>query len=225
MSILTLILIIAAVAIVGYFVFKIYNHDNSPFYKITGYSYLDVMLKKNVRTSYRLMQEVEQVNGAKKVMLNLQIPIHEELQTIDALLLHQSGIYVVNIKDKTGWINGREQDMQWKELLHKDKTRIFDNPIHETKRLINAMQDQLPEVDSALFEAVVVFTNDCSFQQIEIHSKNVEVMKMSELKKWTKSLNQKRLSETDIETLYNALEGFMSEKNTTLQAKSVVSTN
>lgn len=222
---MTLVLIIVAVAIVGYFVFKIYNHDNSPFYKITGYSYFDVMMKKNVRTSYKLMQELEQANGARKVMLNLQIPIHEELQTIDALFLHQSGIHIVNVKDKSGWINGREQDMQWKELLHKDKTRIFDNPIHETKRLINALQDQLPEVDSALFEAVVVFTNDCSFQQIEIHSKNVEVIKLSELKKWTKSFNQKRLSETDIETLYNALEGFMSEKNTTLQAKSVVSPN
>lgn len=192
---------------------------------MTGYSYFDVMMKKAVRTSHKLMHQLEQANGAKKVMVNLQIPIHEEIQTIDALFLHESGIYVVNVKDKSGWINGREQDIQWKELLHKDKTRLFDNPIHETKRLVNALQDQLPEVDSSLFEAIVLFTNDCSFQQIEIHSKNVEVLKMAELKKMVLSLNQKRLSETDIETLYNALEGFMNVKNTTLQAKSVVSTN
>lgn len=222
---MTLILIIFAIAIVGYFVFKVYNHDNSTFYKMTGYSYFDVMMKKAVRTSHKLMHQLEQANGAKKVMVNLQIPIHEEIQTIDALFLHESGIYVVNVKDKSGWINGREQDIQWKELLHKDKTRLFDNPIHETKRLVNALQDQLPEVDSSLFEAIVLFTNDCSFQQIEIHSKNVEVLKMAELKKMVLSLNQKRLSETDIETLYNALEGFMNVKNTTLQAKSVVSTN
>ena len=222
---MTLILIIVAIAIVGYFVFKVYNHDNSTFYKMTGYSYFDVMMKKAVRTSHKLMHQLEQANGAKKVMVNLQIPIHEEIQTIDALFLHESGIYVVNVKDKSGWINGREQDIQWKELLHKDKTRLFDNPIHETKRLVNALQDQLPEVDSSLFEAIVLFTNDCSFQQIEIHSKNVEVLKMAELKKMVLSLNQKRLSETDIETLYNALEGFMNVKNTTLQAKSVVSTN
>ena len=222
---MTLIFIIVAIAIVGYFVFKIYNHDNSSFYKITGYSYFDVMMKKSVRTSHKLMHQLEQANGAKKVMVNLQIPIHEEIQTIDALFLHESGIYVVNVKGKSGWINGREQDIQWKELLHKDKTRMFDNPIHETKRLINALQNQLPEVDSSLFEAVVVFTNDCSFQQIEIHSKNVEVLKMTELKKWVISLNQNRLSETDIETLYIALSELMSKKNTTLQAKSVMSTN
>ena len=220
---MTLILIIVAIAVVSYFVFKIYNHDNSPFYKITGYSYFDVMMKKSVRTSYKLMQELGQANGAQKVMVNLQIPVHEDVQTIDALFLHESGIYVVNVKNKSGWINGREQNIEWKELLHKDKTRVFNNPIHETKRLINALQDQLPEVDSALFETVVLFTNDCSFQQIEIHSKNVEVLKMSELKKWTKSLNRKRLSETDIETLYNALERFMNVKNTTLQAKQAVS--
>lgn len=214
-----------AIAIVGYFVFKIYNHDNSSFYKTTGYSYFDVMMNKSIRTSYKLMQELEQASGTQKVMLNLQIPIHEEVQVIDALFLHESGIYVVNLQGKSGWINGREQNIQWKELLHKDKKRLFDNPIHETKRLINGLQDQLPEVDSALFEAVIVFANDCSFQQVEIYSNNVEVLKMSELKKWTKSLTRNRLSEPDIETLYNALSEMMSKKNTTLQAKPVVSTN
>ncbi|MGN7477827.1 nuclease-related domain-containing protein [Solibacillus silvestris] len=222
---MTLFLLIAAIAIVGYFVFKIYSHDNTAFYKLTGYSYFDVLAKKNIRTSYKLMHELEQVKDARKILLDLQIPVYEELQTIDALLLHESGIYVVNVKDKSGWINGREQSIEWKELLHKNKTRVFNNPIHETKRLINALQDQLPEVDGTLFETVVVFTNDCSFQQIEIQSENVEVLKMSELKEWAKSRNGKRLSETDIDTLYTVLEGFMNVKNTTLQSKTLVSTN
>lgn len=217
--------IIVVMVIVGYPAYKIYIHDNTIFYKITGYSYFDVLMKKKVRILNKIMQDLEQAKGTRKVMINLQIPVYEELHSIDALLLHESGIYVVNIKDKSGWINGREQNIEWKELLHKNKIRTFNNPIHETKRLVNALQDQLSEVDATLFETVVVFTNDCAFQQIEIHSQNVEVLKMSELNNWTKTLDRKRLTEADIETLFTALEGYMNGKNTTLKSKSTVSAN
>lgn len=215
--------IIVVMVIVGYLAYKIYIHDNTIFYKITGYSYFDVLMKKRVRVLNKVMHDLERAKGARKVMINLQIPIYEELHLIDALLLHESGIYVMTIKDKSGWINGREQNIEWKELLHKNKIRTFNNPIHETKRLVNALQDQLPEVDATLFESVVVFTNDCSIQQIEIHSQNVEVLKMSELNNWTKTLDRKRLTEADIETLFSALEGFMIGKNTELKSKPTVS--
>ena len=217
--------IIVVMVIVGYLAYKIYSHDNTVFYKITGYSYFDVLMKKRVRTLNKVMHDLEQAKGSRKVMVNLQIPVYEELHSIDAILLHESGIYVVNIKDKSGWINGREQNIEWKELLHKNKIRTFNNPIHETKRLVNALQDQLPEVDATLFESVVVFTNDCSFQQIEIHSQNVEVLKMSDLNSWTKTLDRKRLTEADIETLFSALEGFMNGRNTEVQSKKTVSAN
>ncbi|MBD8033726.1 nuclease-related domain-containing protein [Solibacillus merdavium] len=217
--------IIVVMVIVGYLAYKIYIHDNTIFYKMTGYSYFDVLMKKKVRILNKIMHDLEQAKGARKVMINLQIPVYEEIHSIDALLLHESGIYVVNIKDKSGWINGREQNIEWKELLHKNKIRTFNNPIHETKRLINALQDQLPEVDATLFETVVVFTNDCSFQQIEIHSENVEVLKMSELNNLTKTLDRKRLTEADIETLFSTLEGFMTGKNSALKSKPTVSVN
>lgn len=217
--------IIVLMAIVGYLAYKIYNHDNTIFYKMTGYSYFDVVLKKKVRILNKIMRDLERVKGIRKVMINLNIPVYEELHSIDAILLHESGIYVMNVKDKSGWINGREQNIEWKELLHKNKMRTFNNPIHETKRLVNALQDQLPEVDATLFGSVVVFTNDCSFQQIEIHSQNVDVLKMSDLNNWTKTLDRKRLTEADIENLFAALEGYMNGKNTTLKSKQTVSSN
>lgn len=222
---MTLFLLVVLIAIIGYFIFKIYSHDNTTFYQLTGYSYFDILMKKSVRTSYKLMQELEHVQGTKKVMMNLQLPVHNEIQTIDALLLHESGIYVVNLKDKSGWINGREQSIEWIELFHKNKTRVFNNPVHETKRLTHALKDQLPEVDGAFFETMVVFTNDCSFQQIEIQSSNVEVLKMAELKKWATTLEAKRLSETELESFYTILEDFMLGKNTTLRSKTVSPTN
>lgn len=222
---MTLTILVVVIAIIGYFIFKLYNHDNTTFYQLTGYSYFDLLLNKSVRTSYQLMNELEHVQGSKKIMMNLKLSFHNEVQTIDALLLHESGIYVVNVKKKSGWINGREQSIEWIELLHKNRKNVFNNPIHETKRLIHALKDRLPEVDGALFETMVVFTNDCSFQQIEIHSSDVEVLKIAELKKWAAALEGKRLSDTEIEKLYATLETFTHDINTTLRSEAVTSVN
>ena len=222
---MTIFILVVLIAIIGYFIIKLYSHDNTTFYQLTGYSYFDVLMNKSVRTSYQLIKELEHVQGTKKIMVNLQLPVHNEVQTIDALLLHESGIYVMNVKEKSGWINGREQSIEWIELLHKNQKQVFNNPIHETKRLIHTLKNQLPEIDGTLFEIMVVFTNDCSFQQVEIQSSNIEVLKIGELKKWATTIEGKRLSDTEIENLYAILENFMRGKNTTLRSKTVTAAN
>ena len=222
-SLVKLILIILVILIVGYFMVNIYRHDNSTFYKLTGYSYLDMVANKKIRTMYKIVNDLDQVKGSHKVLVDVQVPVNDELQTISGLLLHESGIYVMNLKEKSGWINGREQDLEWKELLHQEKSRAFANPIHETKRLIYALQDQLPEVDEQAFQSVVLFTNGCSFQKIEMVSEDVEVLKVGELKKWGSSLQGKVLSETDIQTLFATLEGSMNKKSATLKVNKPVS--
>ena len=222
---MTLFMLVVLIAIIGYFIFKLYKHDNTPFYQLNGYSYFDILLNKSVRTSYQLIKELEHVQGTKKIMVNLQLPVQKEIERIDALLLHESGIYVVNVKEKSGWINGREQSIEWIELLYKNQKQVFNNPIHETKRLIHTLKDRLPEVDGTLFETIVVFTNDCSFQQIEIQSSDVEVLKIGGLKKWAATIEGKRLSETEIENLYATLETFMQRKNVKLRSKTATSVN
>jgi hypothetical protein len=220
---MTLFILIVVIAIIGYVAMNIYLHDNSSFYKLTGYSYFDLVTKKKVRMTYKLVKAIEITNGPQKILVNLQVPSNGELHEIDAVLLHETGIYVINVKEMTGWINGREQDIHWTQLLHGNKSNLFDNPIHETKRLKYALQDQLPEVDENLFDTLVIFTNDCSFQQIEMLSEDTEVIKVSELKKWGSTLNgEKRLSQTEIETLYASLESMMNVKNTTFKLQNSV---
>lgn len=218
-----LVLLILVILIVGYFMVNIYRHDNSSFYKLTGYSYLDMIANKKIRSMYHIINEFDRIKGSHKILVDVQVPVNDELKTITGVLLHESGIYVMSLKEKSGWINGREQDFQWKELLHQKKSRAFENPIHETKRLVYALQDQLPNVDEQLFQSVVLFTNDCSFQKVEIQSDNVEVIKMGELKKWASTLQGKALSETEIQTLFATLEGLMNKKSATLKTSKPVS--
>lgn len=222
MSIITLLIVIVTIAIIGYFVITIYQHDNTTFYKLTGYSYFDLWTNKKVSAAHKLVGALDHVQGAHKILVNVQVSLNDELHTIDGVFLHESGIYVINIKEMTGWINGREQDIQWVQLLHKGKQRAFENPIHETKRLSYALQDYLPEINEALFESLVVFTNDCSFQQVELQSDDVDVIKTPDLKQWAKSLDGKRLTETEIQTIFSALEGIMEVKKVSSKIKTTV---
>lgn len=219
---MTLLLIVVLIAIFGYFAMKIYQHDNTIFYKLTGYSYFDVWTNKKIRTTYKLVRILDEVKSPHKIVVNVQLPTNEAIQPIDAVLIHETGIYVINMLEMSGWINGREQDIQWTQLLHKDKSKLFNNPIHETKKLAFALQGQLPEVSEEAFQSIVLFSNDCSFQKVEISSENVDVIKSSSIKKWTQNLQQQRLSEADIQTIYSVLEGMMQVKNNTSKPKETV---
>lgn len=221
---MTQLLLFIVIAIIGYLALLIYRHDNTAFYKLTGYSYFDLWTNKKIRLTHNLVNALDAAQGSHKVLVNLQVPVNDHLQMIDAVLIHESGIYCIHVKEMTGWINGREQDFQWTQLLHKNQSRLFENPIHEAKRLSYALQDQLTELNESLFNSIVLFSNDCSFQQVEIHSANVEVTKASDLKKWVNSLNGTQLSETEIHTIFAELEGLMNVKSSSVKVKSTVTT-
>lgn len=206
-------LIVMLIVVVGYFIISIYRHDDSNFSKLTGYSYFDLWTNPKAKTASKLVAALDKVKGPHKVLVELQVPNGNSFQQIDAVLIHESGIYVVDVKRMNGWISGREQDNEWTQLLHGNKTNTFLNPLHENKRGIQALQEILPEVNRDLFETLILFTNDCSFQQIELYSNNVDVIKTPGLKSWLTSLGGEVLSQLEIDSLYKALEGYMHVKN------------
>lgn len=209
---MTFWVIVVLVLVVGYFIVSIYRHDDSKFSKLTGYSYFDLWTNKKAKAANKLVVALDKVKGSHKVLVDLQVPNGKSVQQIDALLIHESGIYVIDVKKMSGWISGREQDNEWTQLLHRNKTNTFPNPLRENKGGIQALQEILPEVNRDLFETLILFTNDCSFQQIELYSNNVDVIKTPGLNSWVSSLGGEVLSQSEIDSLYIALEGYMQVK-------------
>ena len=209
---MTFWLIVVLVLVVGYFIVAIYRHDDSKFSKLTGYSYFDLWTNKKAKAANKLVVALDKVKGSHKVLVDLQVPNGKSFQQIDAVLIHESGIYVIDVKKMSGWISGREQDNEWTQLLHRNKTNTFPNPLRENKGGIQALQEILPEVNRDLFETLILFTNDCSFQQIELYSNNVDVIKTPGLNSWVNSLGGDVLSQSEIDSLYIALEGYMQVK-------------
>ena len=190
----------------------VYKHDNTEFAQLTGYAFLDIVLNEKKRNLYKLMTQLDKVSGEHKVLIDLQLPVHNTTYPLDAMLIHESGIYIINSVKKTGWILGNEEQAEWIEIKHKEKQEAFPNPTTVNKRIILALKDLLPEVNGDAYEAISLFSDACSFQKVEIHSPNIEVMKKNELKLWTKQIDGEVLSKEEIHTIYNALEGYMSFK-------------
>ena len=190
----------------------VYKHDSTEFAQLTGYSFFDIVFNAKKSYLHKLMTQLDKVSGEHKVLIDLQLPVNNTTYPLDAILIHESGIYVIDSLNKTGWISGNEEQDEWIEIKHKEKQEVFPNPIAMNKRIIFALQELLPEVNDDTYVAISLFSNACSFQKIEIHSQNVEVMKRNELKLWTKQIGGEVLSKEEIHTIYKALEGYMSFK-------------
>ncbi|WP_332646512.1 nuclease-related domain-containing protein [Lysinibacillus sp. 54212] len=203
-SIVSVIVIVLAVLI--------YLHDGTEFSQLTGYSFFDILTKEKANRLNKLMSRLKKVDGEHKLLVDLQVPIGNSTYSVDAVLIHESGIYVIDGVHINGWISGRENDIEWVQALHNNKYEKFTNPIMVNKRIIAVLHELLPEVSKDVFTSVALFNDGCSFQKIEIESTNIEVMKMQELKKWTTEIGGEVLSKEEIENVHHALEGNMSFK-------------
>lgn len=189
---------------------SMYMYDNCEFSKMTGYSYFNLWTDQKIRKTYKLMKTLDKAHGNHKVLLNLQLQANgKKKRLIDAVLIHESGVFIIDVNRCSGWIYGREQDLEWMQVLQRDKLNKFNNPILESKRTIHSLKQLLPELDSSLFHSLIVFSDSGSFKKIEIHSNNTDVIKTNELKSYWKDINNPKLSMEEISKVYDVLKNFM----------------
>lgn len=207
---MTLWIVLVLAALIITLCVLVYRHDNTAFSRLTGYSFFDVLANARKNYLHRLMNQLDDVSGEHRVLIDLRLPINNELYTVDAVLIHESGVYVIDGVTKKGWIAGSEAHQEWIEVQPKGKKRAFPNPIMMNKRIINTLRSLLPDIGEDVYGSVSLFSDACSFQKIETQSLDVEVIKMRELKGWTKKIGGETLSKEEIERIYQALAGYMS---------------
>ncbi len=102
-------------------------------------------------------------SGAGKFLMNLEVPKeHGGTTEIDLLFIHETGIYVFEIKHYKGIIYGSEDQQNWVQYFRTVKNNAFYNPILQNDGHIKALRYNLP--DETLY-SYVVFTNaDCDLR-------------------------------------------------------------
>ncbi|MGX9134713.1 nuclease-related domain-containing protein [Rummeliibacillus sp. JY-2-4R] len=152
--------------------------ERSPYKKITNSSYWKVRFNTGLFGEYSIVNELEKFPGIHKTLVNVYIPKENcsELTEIDILFIHEKGIYVIESKNYSGWIFGREKDYKWTQVFPNKKNFKFYNPIKQNHTHIKALQKIINDQPKELFTSMIVFSNRCTLKTIEVTTPTIHVI-------------------------------------------------
>ena len=129
--------------------------------------------------------------GNGKILMNLNIPISADKTTeIDLLLIHETGLYVFEIKHYKGTIYGQDTERTWTQYFRTAPNESFRNPVLQNGYHLRALNNIFPSMPLNSF---VVFTNDDCELRISNSNPDLCICRINELE--GRLLNRIRQSE------------------------------
>ena len=105
---------------------------------------------------------------------------------IDQIIIADSGIYVLEVKNYKGWIFGNERNQYWTQILttgirgESIKNRLY-NPIKQNATHISCIRRNIRDY-TVLIHSVIVFSDESEFKDVTYYSSDVYVVYQSRLK-------------------------------------------
>lgn len=161
------------------------QYKKTEYYEQTRYGYLSVLWNKGRLGEFYTYKYLKSLAGYRRYLFNLYLPKeNEETTEIDVILLHESGIYVFESKNYSGWIFGNESQKYWTQTLpmgrgHSQKNKFF-NPIMQNKGHLKWLQTFLAD-QSLPFYSYIVFSDRCTLKKITLTSDDHKVVKRCDL--------------------------------------------
>ncbi|MGF1584332.1 MAG: NERD domain-containing protein [Bacteroidales bacterium] len=139
---------------------------------------------------------------------NLIIPSKSGTTQIDHILVSPYGLFIIETKNKKGWIFGSENQPTWTQSLYTKKYS-FQNPLRQTFRQKKILSEFLG-LDESFIHTIVYFVGDCKFKT-ELPDNVVRFR----LGRYIKKFHSHILSPQDVDRLIRALEQHVSESSLT----------
>ncbi|WP_180953856.1 nuclease-related domain-containing protein [Bacillus sp. M6-12] len=185
--------------------------ENLPI-KRTGNSYFKVIGDKGLYGEYLTVKELDKIPGNHKTIVNAYIPNGKGGTTeIDVLFIHETGIYVIESKNYSGWIFGHESDKNWTQTFPNGHKEYFYNPIKQNEGHMKALKNLLTFVPNRYFTSFIVFSERCELKNITVNTPDIFVLKRYDLVKVMKkqiSKSNKLLTTEEIETIYSIIKPY-----------------
>jgi len=97
-----------------------------------------------------------------KFFRDVILPTENGTTQIDHIVVSKFGIFVIETKNMTGWIFGRETDTHWTQVLFQHRYR-FQNPLRQNYCHTKNLADFL-RLDHSLFHPIIFFVGKCQFK-------------------------------------------------------------
>jgi hypothetical protein len=161
------------------YIIKKNNYDKSNYKKESGNKFFGVMMDKGKYGEYLSFNILEKINGASRILTNVYLPKgNGETTEIDLVYIHETGIYVLESKNYSGWIFGNGTHTQWTQVLAYGKEKYhFYNPIMQNNKHISALKNQTKQFKDLPFFSVVVFYGNCELRDISFVPNGTFVVK------------------------------------------------
>lgn len=162
------------------------KYQQTEYFKQTQTDYENILDDVGKLGEYYTSEKLKPLNGYKKYLFNCYLPKDGgETTEIDVILLHESGIYVFESKNYSGWIFGNEDSYKWTQSLSggKGKTskKQFLNPIIQNKVHLKWLQEYLGSEKNWPLYSYIVFSERCELKKVTVTSKGHHVIKRENL--------------------------------------------
>ncbi|TVR34081.1 MAG: NERD domain-containing protein [Balneolaceae bacterium] len=135
---------------------------------------------------------------------NVIIPSKNGTTQIDHLLVSPFGLFIVETKNKRGWIFGSGNQRIWTQSLYGNNYS-FQNPLRQTFRQKKILSEFL-DINESIIHAVIYFVGDCKFKT-ELPSSVIK----SRLGKYIKKFNDRVIPPEESSRIVGALEQHIAE--------------
>ena len=188
-----------------------FNYRNSSYSKITGNSFFDLIFDNGKQGEYYLYEELKILEKENyRFLFNLYIPKNNnQFSEIDMIIITTKGIIVLESKNYSGWIFGKENQFQWTQTLpgsYGTQKYHFYNPILQNKTHINYLKKILPS--NIPFYSVIAFSNNCELKNITIYSSSIINYYdniLNEIKHKILDIKPDVITEEEVDSIYNQL--------------------
>ena len=205
-------LLIAIVSFAVYIIKK-NQYKKTEYYFQTGNPYINLPFNKGRSGEFLTYKYLKSLDGYKKFLFNVYLPKENGNTTeIDVILLHESGIYVFESKNYSGWIFGTETQQYWTQTLPigygRTKKFKFFNPIIQNKVHLKWLHKFLKYERPLPFYSYIIFSDCCTLKNITLSSGNHFVINLYNILPAVKNNAANvgiQLTPTEIDNLYKKL--------------------
>lgn len=178
----------------------------------TQHTHEDIFSHRGLGGESQIYKCLQDLTGYKRFLVNCYVPKENGEKTeIDVILLHESGIYVLESKNFSGWIFGAENQTYWTQTLPDrrggSKKIRFLNPMIQNAVHMKWLKVFLQE-ESLPFYSYIVFGNHCTLKQIHVTSERHHVLNQSSLLEdiaHRAEMGEQQLSPDQIDCIYDKL--------------------
>ena len=134
------------------------SYYKSAYFRGTHLPFLWVRFHKGAWGEYQLYRSADVLGGRRAWLFNLYLPKQDRATTeIDAVLIHESGVYVFESKNLTGTVSGAPTDRDWHLRLEGGGEILFYSPMLQNQTHCDYLLHSVPR---ALVYSVIVFGDD-----------------------------------------------------------------